>query len=337
MYLHSLTALEEAAGRLADDDGIGLLGAVGVTRDGTFVGRVRDSIVLACGPAREPTAVESVDELLFLVPRRMLEREPLTEDSELAWHAYAVEYGLRVRGRGGRVCIVDIPVTHNSLGVNLNQLEVAYAAVAAKHPASMPVFTPQGKVPRGRKQTGGLSGHRWRYRWLLDSIRAQQGRRAKGAAPWILADVRLDIDDVLARLRRRATARVQRGRPRRLHRRATRAAGAHARRPAHTVHVRHARGGPCGDRGGGDGPVLLTNLGLDDVRALAGRLAARRPVMGLWTSLGYGRCSGRRGRRCRRPGGCAGRRRSAVRALSVLGPRGYVRRSRRSAPAVDER
>ena len=288
VYLHSLTALEEAAGRLADDDGIGLLGAVGVTRDGRFVGRVRDRIFLACAPAREPTTVDSIDELLFLVPRRLLEREPLTEDPELAWHAYAVEYGLRVRARGGRVCAVDIPVTHNSLTVNLDRLELAYAAVAAKYPASMPVFTPQGKVPRGRKRTGGLSAHRWRYRWLLESIRAQRSRRAMGAAPWVLADVRLDIDDVLARMPSDVPLLVvnvdahgdfidERPGPLALTR---------AGRPIRFTSATRGEVPPAIEAAG-DGPVLVTNLGLDDVRALAGRLAARRPVMGLWTSLGY--------------------------------------------------
>ena len=109
VYLHSLTALEEAAGRLANDESIGLLGALGVTSEGGFVGRVRDRVFLGGAPAREPTTVDSVDELLFMVPRRLLVREPLTEDPELAWHAYAVEYGLRVRARGRRVCASTYP------------------------------------------------------------------------------------------------------------------------------------------------------------------------------------------------------------------------------------
>jgi hypothetical protein len=37
----------------------------------------------------------------------------------------------------------------------------------------------------------------------------------------------------------------------------------------------------------GDGPVLLTNLGRDDIAALAEPLAARTAVMGYWSSLGY--------------------------------------------------
>jgi hypothetical protein len=223
-----------------------------------------------------------------MVPRPLLEREPLTEDPELAWHAYALEYGLRVRALGKRVCAVDLPVTHNSLTVNLDRLELAYSAIAAKHPAGMPVFTPQGKVPRVRGRTGRLSSHRWRYRWLLESIRAQQGRRAMRAAPWVLADVRLDIDDVLARIPADAPLLVinvdayggfvdERPGPLALSR-----AGRPVLFTSGTVgHVSASL------ESAGEAPVLLTNLRLDDVRVLAARLEARRVVMGYWSSLGY--------------------------------------------------
>jgi hypothetical protein len=288
VYLHSLTALEEAAGRLADDDGIGMLGALGVTHEGRFLGRVRDRIFLLGDPAFDPVPVDTVDELLFMIPRRLLEQEPLPEDPEFAWHAYAVEYGLRARAQGRRVCAVDIPLTHNSLTANLDRLEVAYVAIAAKHPAGMPVQTPQGKVPRVRERAGRLRAHRWRYRWLLESARAQQGRGAMRAAPWVLADVRLDIDDVIARLPAGAPLLVI-------------SVDAHGdfidERPGPLALPRANR--PVlltsGTRGqvaaaleaAEDRHVLLTNLRLDDVRALAGRLAARRPIMGFWTSLGY--------------------------------------------------
>jgi hypothetical protein len=288
VYLHSLTALEEAAGRLAGDDGIGLLGAVGVTPEGRLVGRVRDRIFLLGAPASEPTAVDSVDELLFMIPRRLLEREALTEDRELAWHAYAVEYGLRVRAQGKRVCAVDIPVTHNSLTVNLDRLELAYAAVAAKHPAGMPVVTPQGKVPRERDRTGPLSAHRWRYRWLLESLAAHRGRRAIGRTPWVLADIRLDVDDVLARIPVDVPLLVI-------------SADEHGafgdERPGPLALTRNGRpilltSRPRGEVGAAieaaaGRPVLVTNLGPEDVRGLARRLGAHRPVMGFWTSLGY--------------------------------------------------
>ena len=201
VYLHSLSALEQAAGLLADDRGIGLLGAIGVTGEGRFFGRVRDRVFLLGEPAAAPVSVDCVDELLVIIPRCVLEQEPLPEDPELAWHAYAVEYGLRIRSRGLRVCAADIPVTHNSLTSNLERLDVAYAAVAAAHPGAMPLTTPQGQIggqPRVRDRTPrALSAHRWRYRWLRESVRAHAGRRAARGGPCVLADIRLDVDELL--------------------------------------------------------------------------------------------------------------------------------------------
>lgn len=290
VYLHSLTALEEAAGRLADDDGIGLLGALGVTHEARFVGRIRDRVFLLGDPAPDPVPVDTVDELLFMIPRRMLELEPLPEDPDFAWHAYAVEYGLRARAQGRRVCALDIPLTHNSLTANLARLEVAYATIGARHPAGMPVQTPQGEVPRARprERTGRLAAHRWRYRWLLESLQVQRSRRLMRGAAWVLADVRLDIDEVIARLPAGAPLLVlnvdapggfldERPGPLTLPR-----AGRPVRfTSAGSEHVAAAL------EEAGDGPVLLMNLGPDDLPALARAAATREPVMGYWSSLGH--------------------------------------------------
>jgi hypothetical protein len=291
VYLHSLTALEEAAGMLADDEGIGILGAVGPTAEGRFFGRVRDRVFLLGDPAPRPTPVDCVDEVLFMIPRRVLEREPLPEDPDLSWHAYAVEYGLRLRSQGMRVCVVDIPLTHNSLTINLDRLEVAYAAIAAKHPEQMPVMTPQGQVSgsvRLRERTSFLSGHRWRFRWLRESYDAYAGRRAAGGSPCVLADIRLDVDELLSRIP--ADARL-------LAVSVDQQAGFADDRPGPVALTRNGReidvtSRPPGEvveatAAAGASPVLLTNLGLADVRRLAPQLPAERRVLGYRTSLGY--------------------------------------------------
>jgi Glycosyltransferase like family len=201
VYLHSLEALERAAGALASDPSIGVLGAAGITRDGEIVGRVRDRVVLIGEAAGEPSDVDSVDEVLFMAPRRLIEREPLSEAPELAWHAYALELGLRARSLGLRVCALDIPLTHNSLTTNLDRLDTAYAAVAARYPEAMPVRATCGWVtpaPPARQRSGFLQPHRWRYRWLRESVAAHVARPAAGARRCVLGDIRLDIDDVIA-------------------------------------------------------------------------------------------------------------------------------------------
>jgi hypothetical protein len=201
VYLHSLSALEAAAGILAEDESIGVLGALGVSTSGAVTGRIRDRVLLLGESAPIPTDVDSLDEVLFMVPRRLVQREPLAEATELAWHAYAVEYGLRVRRLGRRVCAMDLPLTHNSLTVNLTRLDVAYRAVAAMHPDALPVRTTGGTIGTAappRPDVGLLGPHRWRYRWLRESIAVRAARRAAGGGPCVLSDIRRDIDDVLA-------------------------------------------------------------------------------------------------------------------------------------------
>jgi hypothetical protein len=132
--LHSGASPEAAARRLSDGSGHGLLGACGIDASGSVVGRMRDRICLLGRPLTGPCDVDSVDEVLFMAPRALLLDEPLTEAPELAWHAYAVEYGLRVRARGLRVGATRIPSTHNSLSGNLASLGAAHAAIARTHP-----------------------------------------------------------------------------------------------------------------------------------------------------------------------------------------------------------
>jgi len=201
VYLHSLAALAAAAGALADDPRIGLLGAVGVDPSGGLVGRIRDRVNLQ-GPVLErPSEVTCLDEVLFMARRELVLREPLSEAAELAWHAYAIEYGLRVRSLGLRVCATDIPLTHNSATTNLDGLEVAYGAVAARYPEEVPLRANCGTIggrSRGGRAARMLKPHRWRYRWLRESAVAHTARRIAGGGRCVLGDIRLDIDEVLA-------------------------------------------------------------------------------------------------------------------------------------------
>jgi Glycosyltransferase like family len=201
VFLHSLTALKRAAGQM-QAGGFGLLGANGMHADGRLLGRVRDRVVLSGETVDQPTDVDSVDELLFMAPRSQLLNEPLTESGDMAWHAYAVEYGLRVRRRGLRTGVAEIPLTHNSLTANLARLDDAHQAVAARYKDLLPIRTTCGTVTSKTAQAGGhvwFPAHRWRYRWLVDSISLQGARKAADRIPAVLVDIRDDVDEVIDR------------------------------------------------------------------------------------------------------------------------------------------
>lgn len=201
VYLHSLRHLEEAAGWLAEHPEVGLLGAIGIAADGRFFARIRDRVLLLGEPCLIPQPVDSLDEVLFMVPRAVHEVEPLTERPEMAWHGYAVEYGLRVRARGLAVVSCDIPLTHNSLTTNLDRLDVAHSTIAATYPTALPVRTTCGTISGtagGRRRPKLLPRHRWRWTWLKSSRAAHRARRVVARHPIVLADLRRDIDAVLA-------------------------------------------------------------------------------------------------------------------------------------------
>ncbi len=288
--LHSLAALERAAGVLAADPGIGMVGAAGIAADGRIVGRVRDRVVLIGDRVGEPTDVDSVDEVLFVVPRATVLREPLSEDPELAWHAYAVEYGLRLRALGKRVTVGDVPLTHNSLTINVDRLDVAHRAVAARHPGALPLRTTCGTITAGpppRPHTGPLAAQRWRYRWLRESLVAHRVRRAVGGGPVVLSDPRHDFDEALAGFDGPIEVlNLERGQcdpPRELVRgeRTLTVAALPAPRLAKAV---------AGWRPGRS--LLLTNLEVDDLRALARigppapRVLGHHDETGCWLLIG---------------------------------------------------
>lgn len=219
VYLHSLPALEAAAATLLADPAIGVLGAVGVDHRGEVLGAVRDRVVPLGRSTTVPVDVDSLDEVLFMVTRSQVLREPLSESPDLAWHAYAVEYCLRMRASGRRAAAVDIPLTHNSMTTNLDRLDVAHRSVGHTYASLVPVRTTCGIVA-GEHGVGTISWPVRRVRGARtfwgESVRAREVRRSlRGVLPApvhargqvVLADIRLLIDDV-ARLAGSRSIRV---------------------------------------------------------------------------------------------------------------------------------
>lgn len=201
VVLHSLPQLEVAAAALLASPDIGVLGAVGVDRRGRIVGRVRDRVVSIGRAAVRPVDVDSLDEVLFMVNRERLGREPIVNDPDLAWHAYAVEYGLRMRRAGLRSVAMDIPLTHNSLTTNLSRLDVAHRHVGDLYPEFLPIRTTCGVI-RDRKASGTLRTQLRRGRgvaiWAYESFRSLPLMARFAADRVVLADIRLIVDEAAA-------------------------------------------------------------------------------------------------------------------------------------------
>jgi len=199
VYLHSLIRIEEAAATLLTDTSIGLLGAIGVAADHGLRGQIRDRVALL-GTAIDTVAqVDSLDEVFFMARRDQVLNAPLSENPILAWHAYAVEYGARMRQAGKCVIAGRIPLTHNSLTMNLEQLTDAHAHVGLLYPEQLPIVTTCGIID-GASAGRRKPFHRLRsgYRWLKDSCQMYSALRAAGELPAVLSDIRFDVDSLLA-------------------------------------------------------------------------------------------------------------------------------------------
>lgn len=196
VHLHDLDRLARAAAALADP-GWGVLGACGMTASGDLVGRLRDRVILIGAPAPEPAQVQTLDEVLFMARRDTLLAHPLSEDPRLAWHAYAVEYALRMRALGRRAGAVDTAITHNSLTTNLARLDDAHVHVGELFPHERPIRTTCGTVT-GRRDWRDLPvvrSQRGRRTWLRQSAAAARVRAATGR-PVVIADIAHEVDAI---------------------------------------------------------------------------------------------------------------------------------------------
>lgn len=202
VVLHSLPILEAAAAELLDAPEIGIMGAVGIDGDKRIIGRIRDRIVRIGDPAPHPRDVDTLDEVLLMMPRQQLLDEPLSEDPLLAWHAYGVEYALRMRRAGRRAVARDIPLTHNSLSTNLAKLDLAHRHVGDAYPELLPIQTTCGTVYR-EGLAGALAHGLRRFRsariWWGESHVARDVHRISPDSDQVFADIRMLIDEALQR------------------------------------------------------------------------------------------------------------------------------------------
>ncbi|MCF6376283.1 glycosyltransferase family 2 protein [Nocardioides KLBMP 9356] len=195
-YVHSPDLIRETARHLWDGT-FGLLGPVGVDSAGFVVGRMRDRTALIGRPSPEPTAVDSLDEVLMMARREVLLEHPITEDADLSWHAYGVELSARLRRSSIGTAACDMAVTHNSRNLNLARLEDAHARIAELNPDVLPLRTTCGTIgdapaPRASmlRRARRLAGRKRRA--LL--IRVRQARARQSRPPQV--DLRETLQDL---------------------------------------------------------------------------------------------------------------------------------------------
>ena len=68
---------------------------------------------------KEPENVFSLDEVLFIVKKKKLEKYPFDIKNK-TWHLYAVEYCLKMKNKGEKVMVIPSNIYHLSDGQSLN-------------------------------------------------------------------------------------------------------------------------------------------------------------------------------------------------------------------------
>jgi len=292
VFLHSIPAMEKVAAAMMADLSLGMVGATGMTAEGRLLGLIRDRIVLSGRKEPGLADVDSLDEVLFMVRRDHIRRQPLSEEPDLSWHAYAVEYGARLRATGSRVAVADIPLTHNSLTINLDRLAEAHQWIAGAYPDQLPIVTTCGTVQQRPRVPAVLSGlvdsQRWRYRWLRESVSAHKLRSRSPLRPvTVLGDLRRDIDDICAAAGLDAATVInvlpgitgghELGKPLELDRRGVR---------FRFLAVDDAAAAALVSAHGPDRTVAVTNISFDTAGEVVGALAGRRIMLGFHGNTG---------------------------------------------------
>lgn len=189
VFFLDVTALLHAANALMSHPDVGILGSAGVDATGVR-GHIMDRFVMLATPLTDWERVDSVDELLFMTTKELWQQEPITEEAPLAWHGYAVEYGLRHRNLG--VYVADIPLIHHSHSSNLTGLRQAHEHLAQTYAEDLPIYTSTGTITRDYLQPS-----RWAHRGLATKLR----RTVRALAPTHYSvDVR-DPDQLIRVLR----------------------------------------------------------------------------------------------------------------------------------------
>ena len=102
---------------------LGIVGVAGMTKTkGEFVGNItngENKEKISKVELNEPTKVETIDEVLFILNKKNLEKYPLNDKNE-TWHLYAVEYCLEMHKNNKNVMVIPSELYHLSAGASMN-------------------------------------------------------------------------------------------------------------------------------------------------------------------------------------------------------------------------
>ena len=115
--------LQNIADWIKKIDDFGIIGVAGIKKQkGGILGNITDgkkNKKISKETIKEPENVFSLDEVLFIVKKKKLEKYPFDIKNK-TWHLYAVEYCLKMKNKGEKVMVIPSNIYHLSDGQSLN-------------------------------------------------------------------------------------------------------------------------------------------------------------------------------------------------------------------------
>jgi hypothetical protein len=139
MFIHqdvdlvSASWLADAEALLDTIPNLGIAGVVGSVEEGRSVSE-RMKNVIAHGdnmerignPIHSPARVQTLDELLLIVPLEVFQQNQFDENTCGNWHLYGADYCLTMLTVGKGVYVIPLYVIHKSKGGSANKLSLIY-------------------------------------------------------------------------------------------------------------------------------------------------------------------------------------------------------------------
>jgi hypothetical protein len=116
--------LERIESLLPQLDVLGVAGVAGMSPNGKTVRQCQRNIIVEYeNPPKiwgnsidGPEIVQTVDECLFIVPKKVFDGHPFDEETCDNWHFYAVDYCLSLKSEGYNTYAIPVTVHHQSMG-----------------------------------------------------------------------------------------------------------------------------------------------------------------------------------------------------------------------------
>jgi len=168
MRLLTDDALAQIENHLHTLPDLGAAGVIGVSHAGITTGCILNTYECLGKPFVNPVEVQTLDECMLIIPKKVFQRFSFDEVALEGWHLYGVDYCLTALEAGLRVYVLPVLTHHFSLGTNYDGLLNYQKLIWKKHLPYFPaIYTTCGKL------TFRALFRMWFKQNLLDPLRGQ--------------------------------------------------------------------------------------------------------------------------------------------------------------------